>query len=98
LQELQSEPRTMIIYESPYRIVKSLAQFAEVFGADRRMAAVREISKKFEECVRGTIAEVLAHFTEHEPKGEFVLIVEGAPQIKNKDKKKKDNHKERDEE
>ena len=98
LQELQSEPRTMIIYESPYRIVKSLAQFAEVFGADRRMAAVREISKKFEECVRGTIAEVLAHFTEHEPKGEFVLIVEGAPQIKNKDKKKKDNHKGRDEE
>jgi 16S rRNA (cytidine1402-2'-O)-methyltransferase len=62
------------------------------------MAAVREISKKFEECVRGTIAEVLAHFTEHEPKGEFVLIVEGAPQMKNKDKKKKDNHKGRDEE
>jgi 16S rRNA (cytidine1402-2'-O)-methyltransferase len=98
LQELQSEPRTMIIYESPYRIVKSLAQFAEVFGADRRIAAVREISKKFEECVRGTIAEVLTHFTEHEPKGEFVLIIEGAPQTKNKDKKKKDNYKNRDEE
>lgn len=67
----------MIFYESPYRVVKCLEQFAEVFGAERPMSASRELTKKFEETVRGTIAEVLAHFREHEPKGEFVLVVAG---------------------
>lgn len=79
LAELQAEPRTMIFYESPHRVVKTLAQLAEAFGAGRRMAACREISKLHEESVRGTIAEVLAHFEETAPRGEFVLVVEGCP-------------------
>ena len=74
---LAEEPRTMIIYESPYRVAKTLRQLAEVFGADRRCAACREISKLHEECVRGTLGEVAAHFEANEPRGEFVLIVEG---------------------
>src|SRR5574344_1299029 len=74
---LAEEPRTMIIYESPYRVAKTLRQLAEVFGADRRCAACREISKLHEECVRGTLEEVATHFEANEPRGEFVLIVEG---------------------
>ncbi len=77
LQEMASEPRTMIFYESPYRVVKFLEQIAEVMGEERRVAVVREITKKFEETVRGSIAEALAHFRKHEPKGEFVIVVEG---------------------
>lgn len=84
LAELAAEPRTMIFYESPYRVVKTLAQFADTFGTDRPMAAVREISKVYEECVRGTVAEVAEHFAQHEPKGEFVLVVGGAPEHKKK--------------
>ena len=80
LQELATEPRTMIIYESPRRVVKTLEQFCEFFGKDRRISACREISKIHEESVRGTMTEVLEHFKDHEPKGEFVLIVEGASQ------------------
>lgn len=76
----------MIFYESPYRVVKTLAQFAETFGAERRVAACREISKLHEECVRGTIAEVLAHFEENEPRGEFVIVVEGLVREKKKSK------------
>ena len=71
------EPRTMIIYESPYRVAKTLRQLAEAFGPERRCAACREISKLHEECVRGTLEEVAAHFEANEPRGEFVLIVEG---------------------
>ena len=74
---LAEEPRTMIIYESPYRVAKTLRQLAEAFGAERRCAACREISKLHEECVRGTLEEVAAHFEANEPRGEFVLIVEG---------------------
>ena len=77
LVELSTEPRTIIFYESPYRVVKCLEQLAETFGAERRVAVVREITKKFEETVRGTIAEAIAHFKAHEPKGEFVIVVEG---------------------
>ena len=77
LQELSTESRTVIFYESPYRVVKCLEQFAEVMGMERRVAVVREITKKFEETVRGTLEEVIAHFKEHEPKGEFVIVVEG---------------------
>ncbi|MBQ0075266.1 MAG: 16S rRNA (cytidine(1402)-2'-O)-methyltransferase [Prevotella sp.] len=77
LQELAAEPRTMIIYESPRRVVKTLEQFCEVFGAERRISCCREISKLHEESVRGTMAEVLEHFKQTEPKGEFVMIVEG---------------------
>ena len=74
---LAEESRTMIIYESPYRVAKTLRQLAEAFGAERRCAACREISKLHEECVRGTLEEVAAHFEANEPRGEFVLIVEG---------------------
>ena len=77
IEELSHETRTIIIYESPRRIVKTLEQLAIAFGEDRRMSACREISKVHEESVRGTIAEVLAHFKEKEPKGEFVLIIGG---------------------
>ena len=77
IEELSQETRTMIIYESPRRIVKTLEQLAVAFGEDRRMSACREISKVHEESVRGTIAEVLTHFKETEPKGEFVLIIGG---------------------
>ena len=77
LEELSHETRTMIIYESPRRIVKTLEQLATFFGEDRKMSACREISKIHEESVRGTIAEVLEHFRENEPKGEFVLIIGG---------------------
>lgn len=82
LEELSHETRTMIFYESPYRVVKTLTQFVEAFGADRRCSACREISKLHEESVRGTIAEVLAHFNETEPRGEFVLVVEGCGLLK----------------
>ena len=74
---LAEEPRTIIIYESPYRVAKTLRQLAEAFGSERRCAACREISKLHEECVRGTLEEVAAHFEANEPRGEFVLIVEG---------------------
>ena len=86
LEQLKEEPRTMIFYESPYRVVKPLAQFAETFGAERRVAACREISKLHEDCVRGTMAEVLAHFEENEPRGEFVIVVEGLVREKKKSK------------
>ncbi len=84
LEELQSEVRTMIFYESPHRIVKTLGQFEEYFGAERRMSACREISKLHEESVRGTIAEVLQHFETTAPRGEFVLVVEGGVSPKEK--------------
>ena len=77
LQELSTEPRTLVLYESPYRVVKCLEQIAEVFGVERRVAVVREITKKFEETVRGTVSEALDHFRAHEPKGEFVIVVAG---------------------
>ncbi|MBR5818617.1 MAG: 16S rRNA (cytidine(1402)-2'-O)-methyltransferase [Alistipes sp.] len=89
LQELAAEPRTLVLYESPYRVVKCLEQLAETFGEERRVAVVREITKKFEETVRGTIAEALEHFREHEPKGEFVIVVEGYDP-KRKDSKEED--------
>ena len=91
LQGLVDEPRSMIFYESPYRVVKTLTQFEEFFGADREVSVSRELTKKFEQTVRGTIAEVLAHFKEHEPKGEFVIVLAGRPKDKN-DKHDADEH------
>ncbi len=82
LQSLATEPRTMIFYESPYRVLKTLEQFAEVFGAERQVSCCREISKVHEESVRGTLTEVITHFKETTPKGEFVIVVEGAPKEK----------------
>lgn len=78
LNALKEESRTIIFYESPYRVLKTLTQLAEVFGSERQAAAVREISKLHEECVRGTLAELIEHFTENEPRGEFVMLVGGA--------------------
>lgn len=75
---LQEETRTMVFYESPHKLLKTLNDFVTYFGADRPCSASREISKKFEETIRGTVEEVLAHFTQHAPKGEFVLILGGA--------------------
>ena len=87
LTELAEEGRTMIFYESPFRVVKTLEQFATCFGSERRVAVVREITKKFEQSVRGTIAEVIPHFKAHPPKGEFVIVVAG----KNLKDRNKDN-------
>jgi len=78
LESLRDEQRTMIFYESPYRLVKTLQQFAEVFGAERQVSVCREISKIHEESVRGTLAEVITHFTKHEPKGEIVIVLGGS--------------------
>lgn len=88
LQELADESRTMIFYESPYRLVKTLEQFAEVFGEDRECSVAREISKKFEEHRRGTVREVAEWYREHEPKGEIVIVLAGAAQSKPAGKKK----------
>lgn len=77
LTQLQEETRTMIFYESPYRLLKTLTQFSEFFGSERSLSVCREISKIHEESVRGTLAEVIAHFTETEPKGEIVIILGG---------------------
>ncbi len=78
LTQLAAEPRTIVFYESPHRVVKALTQFVETFGGERPAAACREISKVHEEIIRGTLNDILAHFIEHEPRGEFVLIVGGA--------------------
>ena len=78
LRTLATEPRTMIFYESPYRLTKTLAQFAEYFGPLRRASVSRELTKKFEETVNGSIAELVAHFSAKEPKGEIVIVVAGA--------------------
>lgn len=77
LKALAEESRTMVFYESPYRLVKTLNQFAEYFGEDRKCSVAREISKLHEEHKRGTLAEVAAWYTEHEPKGEIVIVVAG---------------------
>lgn len=86
LLSLQDEERTMIFYESPYRVVKTLQQLAEVFGSDRQVSCCREISKVHEESVRGTLAEVTAHFQQTEPRGEFVIVVAGKEKQKQKNK------------
>ena len=77
LTQLSEETRTMIFYESPYRLVKTLQQLGEFFGQERQVSVCREISKIHEESVRGTIEEVVAHFTQTPPKGEIVIIVAG---------------------
>lgn len=79
LEALRSEPRTLVFYESPYRVVKTLGQLADVFGPERPAAAVREITKKFEEVRRGTLSELASYFGGlAKVRGEFVLVVAGA--------------------
>lgn len=77
LEQLKDESRTMIFYESPYRLVKTLQQFAEIFGDGRQVSVAREISKIHEESVRGTLAEVVLHFQDNEPRGEIVIVLAG---------------------
>lgn len=89
LDQLSGESRTMVFYESPRRLVKTLEQFAEVFGMDRRCSVAREISKLHEEHVRGTMAEVLEHFRKEEPKGEIVVVVAGLPQQEKREHRNK---------
>ena len=98
LAELAGERRTMIFYESPYRLVRTLEQFCEVFGGDRGCSVAREISKKFEEHRRGPLKDVARWYSEHEPKGEIVIIVEGAPEkekVKEKNKWKREREAEK---
>jgi len=80
LQQIAAETRTTIIYEAPFRLLKTLAALAEVCGSDRQVAVSRELSKRFEETVRGTLDDVIAHFTAREPKGEFVIVLGGTKQ------------------
>ena len=82
LKQLAEESRTVVIYESPHRVIKTLEQLKEFFGEDRRVSVTREISKIYEQTVRGTVSEVLTYFTEHQPKGEFVMVIEGKDQKK----------------
>jgi len=82
LQELSTETRTMIFYESPYRLVKTLEQMAQAFGPDRQCSVAREISKIHEQHKRGTLAELVEWFTEKEPKGEIVIVVAGAEAVR----------------
>lgn len=77
INNLKNETRTMIFYESPFRLVKTLTQFSEVLGAERKASVSREISKIYEETKRGTLSELTQYFSEHQPKGEIVIIVAG---------------------
>lgn len=82
LEEIEKEERTVIVYESPYRLVKSLEMFQEIAGPDRVVSVSREISKLFEETKTGSVSEVLAHFSSKEVKGEIVIVIEGKPKSK----------------
>lgn len=77
LNALKTEERTMIFYESPFRVLKTLTQLSETFGNERKASVSREISKLYEETIRGTLGELVVHFTNVPPKGEFVIIVAG---------------------
>lgn len=77
IASLLEEERTMIFYESPYRLVKTLVQFAGLFGGERQVVVCREISKLHEESVRGTLEEVISHFQKTEPRGEIVILLAG---------------------
>ena len=79
LEQLSEETRTMVFYESPFRLVKALAQFAEFFGDSRKACVCRELSKMFEEIKRGTVKELQEYYTANSPKGEIVIVVEGLP-------------------
>nr|WP_299386408.1 16S rRNA (cytidine(1402)-2'-O)-methyltransferase [Allomuricauda sp.] len=77
LQLLSEETRTMIFYESPHKLVKTLTQFAEYFGEDRPVSVSRELTKMYEETIRGTLSKMVEHFSKKAPKGEFVIVVSG---------------------
>ena len=77
LKQWSEETRTIVFYESPHKVLKTLSQLQEFVGGDRRLSVSRELSKKFEETVRGTVNELVLHFTNKAPKGEFVIVLEG---------------------
>jgi len=77
LKQMAEESRTTVFYESPHKIIKTLGQMLPYFGSERKLAVVRELSKKFESNFRGSVEEALHFFEEHPPKGEFVIVVEG---------------------
>lgn len=77
LRELAVLPVSFILYESPYRVLKTLTQLAEFCGSDRKASVSREISKIYEQTIRGTLEELVAHFSETEPRGEFVMVIAG---------------------
>ena len=91
LEELRTETRTMVFYEAPHKLIRTLTDLCGAFGAERAACASREISKVFEEHCRGTLAEILAHFSARTPKGEFVLVVQGAGAAAKEEKRKKTN-------
>ena len=78
LEELKTESRTMILYEAPHHLIRTLEELYAALG-ERRITLCRELTKKFEQTVRGTVAEVLEHFRTTEPKGEFVIVLAGKP-------------------
>jgi 16S rRNA (cytidine1402-2'-O)-methyltransferase len=81
LQELSEETRTLVIYESPFRILKTLTQLAEYMGEERNASVSREISKLHEQTVRGSLKDIILHFTLNEPRGEFVLVIAGKGKV-----------------
>ena len=81
LEELKTQPMTMVFYESPVRLLKTLQQFVEVFGADREASVVREISKLHNTTHNGTLSELVDHFTAQAPRGEIVIVVAGCPPV-----------------
>lgn len=92
LKLLSMEERTMIFYESPHRLLKTLSEFVDFFGEDRQISISRELTKIYEETVRGTIIEVKSHFENNILKGEFVICVGGAMEKKDKETKNKDKY------
>ena len=92
LNALAAETRTLVFYESPYRLVRTLEQMADVFGPGRLCSVAREISKIHEEHRRGPLAEVAAWYTAHPPKGEIVIVVKGAESVKPEGKGKRNRH------
>jgi 16S rRNA (cytidine1402-2'-O)-methyltransferase len=87
---LQNESRTIIFYESPHKLLKTLQDFVSYFGPDRQVSVSRELTKLYEETIRGTVAEVLQHFIDNKPKGEFVIVLDGLKTKKKKTKYSKD--------
>lgn len=93
MESLKDEARTMVFYESPYRTLKTLKQFRDIFGGDRRVSVAREISKVHEEHVRGTLDEVISHFEQTEPRGEIVIVLAGKESERKKNKTETEHEK-----
>ncbi len=90
LKLLAEEQRTIILYESPHRLVKTLNELATYFGPERQAAVCRELTKMFEETNRNTVTELAKHYEKHPPRGEIVIVIEGAPARKGRDKREEE--------